>query len=314
MLVCAVSPEDDLRQWRKVFKGLLVGTVTGTCVGLVGFLLAKSVNSPGMGGAMFFLVPFCAGFAIALVTRHPDTGWAAMLLAALASLAILVAAGLEGILCAVLAFPLLAAGLVLGAFVGYLFRLGVLDRLRHQNTATIAFLALTPVLILVGHRMERPALEVARREVISNSIVLSAQPEEVWSKIQSIDSINVAKPFLMYVGLPVPLRCTLEKESVGAKRTCYFEHGFIEETITEWSPPYSMQLTIDRSNMPGRHWLGFETASYELRREGAGTRLTRTTTITSHLHPIWYWRYFERLGVAQEHDYILRDLANRLNR
>ena len=100
---------------------------------------------------------------------------------------------------------------------------------------------------------------------------------------------------------------------MGAKRTCYFENGFIEETITEWAPPYSMQLTIDRTNMPVRHWLGFEKAAYELRQEGSGTRLTRTTTITSHLYPVWYWRYFERLGVSSEHEYLLRDLSSRLN-
>jgi len=78
--------------------------------------------------------------------------------------------------------------------------------------------------------------------------------------------------------------------------------------------PRVMGLTIDRTNMPGRHWLGFESATYELRPEGSGTRLTRTTVITSHLHPVWYWRYFERLGVASEHDYILRDLTRRMNR
>jgi hypothetical protein len=153
-----------------------------------------------------------------------------------------------------------------------------------------------------------------RRETVSNTIFLQAPPEEVWANIQSIDSISGTKPLLMHFGLPVPLRCTLERKSVGAKRTCYFENGFIEEIITEWAPPYSMQLTIDRTNMPGRHWLGFEKAAYELHAEGSGTQLTRTTTITSHLYPVWYWRYFERLGVSSEHDYLLQDLSNRLNR
>jgi hypothetical protein len=267
-----------------------------------------------MGAVMFLLVPFCAGFAIAMVTRQPNTGWAAMLLAALVSLVILVAGKFEGLLCAALAFPLLAVGLGVGAVLGYLFRRYVVERLRHQLTSTVAVFMLTPMIVLTGHRLEQASLETVRRETVSNSIFLSAQPERVWTSIQSIDSINVRKPWLMYFGLPVPLRCTLEKKGVGAKRTCYFDNGFIQETVTEWAPPYSMQLTIDRTNMPGRHWLGFERAVYELRPEGTGTRLTRTTTITSHLYPVWYWRYFERLGVASEHDYILRDLADRLPR
>jgi hypothetical protein len=266
-----------------------------------------------MGPVMFLLVPFCAGFAIAMVTRRPNSDWAAMLLAALVSLAFLVASKFEGLLCAVLAFPLLIVGLWIGAAVGYLFRRHVVERLRHQITSTVALFALTPLLILAGHRIERPALEAVRRETVSNSVELAARPEAVWMSIQSIDSINVRKPWLMHFGLPVPLRCTLARKGVGAKRTCYFDNGFIEETITEWNPPYSMQLSIDRTNMPGRHWLGFEKAAYELHQDGNGTLLTRTTTITSHLYPVWYWRYFERLGVASEHDYILRELAQRLN-
>ena len=297
-----------------IVKGLILGTATGACVGLGGFFLANTPANRGMGQVMFLLVPFCSGFVIAMVTRGRNTAWASSFLAVLCSLSFLVAGKLEGVLCAILAFPLLALGLGVGVVLGYLFRRYVVKRLRHQVTSTVTIFVLTPMIVLAGHRLERQSLDTVRRETVANSIFLSAQPEEVWTSIQSLDSINAEKPLLMHFGLPVPLRCTLEKKGVGAKRTCYFENGFIEETITEWAPPYSMQLTIDRTNMPGRHWLGFEKAAYELREEGTGTRLTRTTTITSHLYPVWYWRYFERLGVSSEHDYLLRDLSDRLNR
>jgi hypothetical protein len=288
--------------------------VTGICVGLGGFFLADTPKAGGMGAVMFLLVPVCSGFAIAMVTRRPNTDWAAMLLAAFITLSFLVAFKFEGLLCAVLAFPVLAVGLIIGAGLGHLFRRHVVERLRHQITGVTVIFALTPAIILASHRAEMPALDRARQETVSNTIFLKAAPQEVWADIQSIDSINATKPLLMHFGLPVPVRCSLERKGAGAKRTCYFENGFIEETITEWAPPYSMQLTIDRTNMPGRHWLGFENAAYELRQEGSGTRLTRTTTITSHLYPVWYWRYFERLGVSSEHEYLLRDLSKRLNR
>ena len=301
------------KSWSGVVKGLLLGTAVGTCVGLGGFFLANAPATRGMGEVMFFLVPFCAGFAIAMVTRGRNTAWACSLLAALVSLLFLVAGKLEGLLCAILAFPLLALGLGIGVVLGYLFRRFVIERLRHQMTSMVAVFMLSPMIVLAGHQLERPSLETGRRETISNSVFLAAQPGKVWTDIQSIDSINATKPLLMHFGLPVPLRCILERKGVGAKRTCYFENGFIEEIITVWDPPYSMQLIIDRTNMPGRHWLGFEKADYELHAEGSGTRLTRTTTITSHLYPVWYWRYFERLGVSSEHSYLLRDLSNRPN-
>jgi len=72
-----------------------------------------------------------------------------------------------------------------------------------------------------------------------------------------------------------------------------------------------MRLAIDRTNMPGRHWLGFEYATYTLQQDGNDAILTRTTTIISNLYPAWYWRPFERWGVTSEHNYIFSDLARR---
>src|ERR1700683_3772941 len=98
----------EKKSWASIVTGVLLGTAAGTCVGLGGFFLANTPATRGMGEVMFLLVPFCAGFAIAMVTRGRNTGWAAALLSALASLAFLVAGKLEGLLCAILAFPLLA--------------------------------------------------------------------------------------------------------------------------------------------------------------------------------------------------------------
>ena len=297
-----------------VLSGLGVGVLTGTIVGLVGFFFLVSRHDNGMGGVMFLLLPFCAGFAIAQVTRRRATIAAAGWFAALVCLVSLVAFRAEGLLCAIMALPLLLAGLAVGGFLGYLFRKYVVERFLHRGAATTMVFALVPLLIVAGNRAEEPALKRVRREVVVNSILLQASPEEVWTQIQSIDTIDVAKPWLMHIGLPVPVRCTMERAGVGAKRICYFDSGSIEETITGWDPPHSMQLIIDRTNMPGRHWLGFENAIYKLQIEGNATRLTRTTTITSHLYPVWYWRDLERWGVASEHQYILQAAASHLRR
>jgi hypothetical protein len=168
-----------------------------------------------------------------------------------------------------------------------------------------------PILIFAGERIERPTLQHSRTELVRTTVELNEKPEEAWARILSIDSIRASKPILMYLGLPIPQRCTMQGRGMGAKRTCYFNVGYIEETVTEWNPPYYLGLSIDRTHMPGRYWLGFENAEYRLQPNGAGTLLTRTTTVTSHLHPAWYWRRFERLGVQSEHDYILREVMLR---
>jgi hypothetical protein len=115
----------------------------------------------------------------------------------------------------------------------------------------------------------------------------------------------------MHIGLPIPQKCVLEGRSVGSKRICYFDQGSIEESVLEWDPPRRMRLAIDRTNMPGRHWLEFDGAEYDLTGDATGTTITRVTTVRSNLQPAWYWARFEKWGVESEHEYLFSDLTNR---
>jgi hypothetical protein len=300
-----------MTDWKASLKATGVGAVSGAAIGLAGFFFLASRQYPNMGAVMFLLVPVVAGFSIVLVARKPNSAVAAALLSVLFSLTLLVALGKEGVLCAVLAFPIIVVGLLIGAVIGMLLRNLIASLAANQTITMGVLLLIGPGLIFIGEQIERPTLERPRIEVVKTTVRVNGPPEEVWGRILSIDNVEASKPLLMYVGLPIPLRCVMQGRGVGAKRTCYFNAGYIEETVTAWNPPYHLGLSIDRTHMPGRHWLGFEAAEYSLRQDGRSTLLTRTTTISSHLHPSWYWRRFERVGVESEHKYILQDLAAR---
>jgi len=304
-----------LHDWENSLKGVLVGGLTGAAVGLAGFLIAEIPATHAMGPVMFLLVPFAAGFAITLVSRDLQTVSAAGILAAIGSLALLIAMRMETPVCALLAFPLFFVGITLGVALGFIFHsLRAKITGKAGPTFTSIVLLSVPLLILTGHRIEVSALTHPRQEVVTSTIRLSADPTHVWNDLRSFDSLQGKKPLLMYIGLPVPMRCEMQGTGRGAKRTCYFDHGSIEETVIDWAPPNLMRLAIDRTNMPGRHWLDFEYAEYTLKQDGDGTILTRNTTIISNLYPAWYWRPFERWGVSSEHNYIFSDLARRTQR
>ena len=308
------TPATNVRDWKASLKAVAVGAVTGSVIGLVAFSFLTHRQYPGMGSVMFLFVPIAAGFSIAMVARKPNTTTAAAVLSVVSSLLLLIALGAEGMLCAVLAFPIIAAGLFIGIGIGALLRKLVVSRTNNRTTTTGMLLFIAPVLIVAGERIEAPMLQHPRTEVVQTTVNVNGSPEHVWREILSIDNIEASKPLLMYVGLPVPQRCTIQGHGVGAKRTCYFNVGYIEETVTAWNPPYYLGLSIDRTHMPGRHWLGFESADYRLELSGNTTWLTRRTTVFSYLRPSWYWRRFERLGVESEHDYILRDVVLRAAR
>ena len=266
-----------------------------------------------MGEVLFLLVPIAAGFSVALVAPKFNRAAPIALLSVFGSLLVLIAVGKEGPLCAALAFPLLLAGLLIGLGIGMLVRKFFFRNSKNQTTTTGMFLLLVPLMIIAGERIETPRLAHPRTEVVLTSIEIPEPPDRAWDQILSIDNVQASKPMLMYIGLPIPEKCVMNGQGVGAKRTCYFNAGYIEETVTDWSPPYRLGLSIDRTHMPGRHWLGFESAEYNLQTMGSDTLLTRRTTVFSYLHPAWYWRPLERYGVESEHDYILRDLARRAN-
>lgn len=289
------------------FLGALVGLITGVAFGFFGFLMATVPATRFLGGALFFLVPISAGVAISLVMRGSGSLTAVTLLSTFFSLLALIAAGREGTLCAIMAFPLVFGVLSVGLLIGY----GIRRLLGEGKAPTSATLLLLPVLIIGGHRLELRSDIRPRSLEIKSTVWLPSVPENVWPYVQSVDSIGGPKPLLMHLGLPVPQKCVLQGTAVGSKRVCYFNQGYIEETVLDWQPPKRMRFSIDRTNLPGRHWLGFEEAQYVLEPSAAGTLVTRTTRITSGLGPAWYWEPLERWGVSSEHHYLFHDLARR---
>ena len=304
-----MTDEAPAAKERSPMVGAVVGVLAGTVFGISGFLLATIPATRNLGSVLFVFVPISAGVAIKLTMKERGSIAAAALLATFLSLVALVAAGREGLLCALMAFPLVFVTLLVGIGLGHVIR--KITGAGNIPTSTILFML--PVLIIGGHQLELRTPWLPRQSVVKTTIWLAASPDRIWPYIQAVDSISGPKPFLMRVGLPIPQKCVLRGKAVGSKRICYFDQGYIEETLLEWQPPLRMRLAIDRTNLPGRHWLGFEAAEYTLEPEGGGTRLSRTTTITSGLSPGWYWEPLERWGVSSEHEYLFHDLERKVS-
>jgi hypothetical protein len=190
--------------WKGSLKATAVGTMSGTAIGLIAFSFLTSHQHPSMGAVLFLLVPVAAGFSIVLVARIPNSAVAAALSSVVCSLVLLVALGKEGVLCALLAFPIIVAGLGIGAGIGILVRKLFVDRSKHQTTTTGILLLIGPTLIFGGERIERPILQHTRTEMVQTTVEVNEPPQQVWGRILSIDSVQASKPILMYLGLPIP--------------------------------------------------------------------------------------------------------------
>jgi len=298
---------DNTVTQKSVFRGTLAALF---CATVGGALIAIGDAASGLGVTMFLFLPAATGFVTVLTVRYWKAVGISLLIAMTLCLVGLVLTGLEGILCVAMATPILVIGAMLGAGIGTLVK-------RRFPTDGNFSMAIIPILagvsVFGAGKIEDRLGTGWRTEIIESTIIVEATPEEVWDAIIEFDDVDGSQPLLMRMGLPIPKSCSMSGFGVGSERTCQFSSGFIRERVTEWNPPHRLELDVEEVQLPGRHWLGFQQATYTLERRGADdTKITRTTTVTSTLRPAIYWRFFERLGTETEHDYILNSLKTKL--
>ncbi|MCA9115954.1 MAG: hypothetical protein KDA79_12785 [Planctomycetaceae bacterium] len=297
--------EDDPKP--QYWPGAAVGITVGVVTALVGYLLSVSGHD-SFGVVIFCLLPFITGLSVAAIVRPKAILAACVITVGVLSAAILIATRLEGFLCVVLAAPIMAAGMAIGAVVGYLL---IGRRREHERLGkghTVLLLLLLPALMAAAERVERPLRNQQRTETFATTILVDASPEETWNSLTHIPRLSGPQPFLLAIGLPVPTHCSLGEQTLGSERVCYFDQGEIAQQVTDWQPAARLEVAITGSTLPGRRWLEFIGASYELKEVSEGTLVTRYSTIGSQLYPRWYWRGLEGWAVTSEHDYVLANI------
>ena len=263
------------------------------------------------GWIFFVLLPFSLGVAVG---KMEGQKWTTLALAVglLIFIGLQVTGGLEGIICVIMALPIIIPLIWLGTLTNkYLTKKEII-----KPRSNLKVMVLPLLLTLFGAPLEKyfNTNEVEIIEVKTERIY-PYTTEQVYNTIKSVDTLIADKPFLMKLDLPIPLKCILEKEEVGGLRTCYFSGGTITERITELEKGKVLKMDVIDYQLTGRKWLGFKEAIYYFEEIGGkNCKLTRITTYTSALKPRIYWNPLERIGISQEHDYVFDNLNNDLKK
>lgn len=268
---------------------------------------------------LFGLLPIVLGVAIGTMKVRKYALWGAVTTTMLLLIAIYIP-GLSGVICIVMAIGLVVPFIFLGYVIARLVKRYRL--IKETNKVSILLLPLIPFLIAAPTehflKREKETIIEVRTEKIFNYT-----PGEVYDAIKSVDTLDAEKPFLLKLDLPIPTKCVLEKEEVGALRTCYFKGGrlsnadfgggTITERVTALERGKILKMDVIDYNLIGRKWLGFKEAIYYFEPVNNNScKLTRITTYSSVLTPRFYWEPMEKLGVRQEHDYVFNNLENDL--
>jgi len=275
----------------------------------VGFLLLH-YELIGYGLSFFVFLPFTLGYILGKSTIKTFSLWGLLISLAIFFI-LLIAGGLEGMVCILMAMPLIIIAIALGAFVKNRIKKYRKSN-KHDNLIKSSILPFCLFLTFGFIETELTKNEQAIIE-IKSEIILPYSTVQVYETIKSVDTLDAEKPFLMKLDLPIPQKCVLEEEKVGGLRTCYFEDGQIIERITELEKGKILKMDVIDYQLTGRKWLGFKEAIYlfdEL--DNGRSKMTRITTYTSELYPRFYWRLLEKIGIEQEHEYVFSNLKKDL--
>jgi hypothetical protein len=289
------SEAPPIGRWTPAMQGVLVGAVLTPFAVFVGALGFGSY-----GWTMFALSPFLIGAVTAyLANRRKDIGFSDTLLLVLAALLLgglsLLALALEGVVCLVVASPLILVLGVLGGVAGWqAARWG-----RRPVRDTVAMFSLLPLAFMIEH-----AIPDTTRFTSQDTIVIAAPPTAVWAALTHMGEIHERPTLLFRLGVAYPTAGVIRGEGVGAIREGHFSTGVAYERVSEWRPGQCLDFDVlsdapslkELSPYPhvyAPHVVGYfrtRTARFDLSpAPGGETRLTLTTTHELNLNPAAYW-------------------------
>lgn len=298
-------PETDARwavDWRSTATASALGMLAGVILSIAAVAFSTLVLHL-YGYGLFIASPFVIGMTTAyLANRHADVGGNRTITLVLCSLGLgglaLLGLAFEGVICLLIASPLIAAMGVVGGLLGRaLARMGT--RRRGGSLMSIAFVPL----LMVGEAALPPRADFDNVA----SIEVDAPPAAVWDAVVHMGPIPDAPAAPFRWGLAYPMRGEIMGTGVGALRRGVFSTGVAYEKVTEWEPdrklsfivlsdPPTMREFSPYQHVNAPHQSGyFKTLDARFTITPLADGKTRLSLATRHeldLEPALYWTPF----------------------
>jgi len=309
----------DRREVSPEYRHTLLAIGLGLLVGLA--MLGISVYAFDLYGAtLFFGTPLLMGASAGFIYNRPySRSWGGTvgvsLLLMSAAGGVLLVFALEGVICLVMAAPLVVPLGLVGGAVGK----SIADATQTSLPQTLSSLLVLP-LLAGAEALYHPSAE----HVVLTSVEIDARPEIVWQHV--IEFPNLAEPDEWYfrAGVSCPMRARIDGRGVGAVRHCEFTTGDFVEPITTWDEPRRLAFDVIEQPDPMRelspyrhvHPPHLKGQALQSRRgefrlvplPGGRTRLEGRTWYTFEMFPQNYWTLWSQACIHRIHNRVLKHI------
>lgn len=312
-------------------KSKLNGTLfVATFASLFLFLLFKigiylpneSLALYGLG--IFVLFPFFVGLTTPIIIGYHNKlslgasiGYS--LLALLGVGLSLLFLAIEGIICIVMAGPIVAVITLIGSCLGYSICNINSDREANVFSSFALFLIFVPAAMLAENKFA-PSEELTP---VTTSIEIAAPPEKVWPNVIEFRELAPPTELLFKTGVAYPIRARIAGTGAGAIRYCEFSTGAFVEPIKVWDENKLLQFSVLEQPIPMREispygnldtphlhdYFVSRQGQFKLTRlENGGTLLEGTTWYRHKIKPEFYWRLWTEQIVHTIHQRVLNHI------
>lgn len=294
----------------------------GAAIAIGGLAFAVSLYAfRSYGAVLFFGTPLVMGMVAGFLFNRPipkttvaTVGVGAGVMAVAGG--VLLAFAFEGLICLVMAAPIVMPLAIAGAVLGKWIAEATHATLGHALPLILALPLMAGAESLSSASPERCVL---------TTIEIDAPPEAVWPHVVSFPDLPEPDDWFFRCGIACPLRARIEGTGVGAIRHCEFTTGDFVEPITAWDEPRRLAFDVrDQPDpmvelSPWRHVhpphmhdrsLASQRGEFRLvRLPGGRTLLEGRTWYTFDMHPQAYWTLWSDLSIHKIHRRVLAHIA-----
>ena len=295
----------------------------------VGATLLGVLVFHGYGWGVFVGLPFAQSVVSTLLyglhrpRRFSESAGVAFL-AVLTWGFVLLLMAFEGLICLIMASPLVLAMSLLGSFVGWAIQFHVFRPSNISRTITTS-LVFVPLWMGVEATLNPPAPLFEVR----TSLRIAAPPAHVWPQVVEFSELDPPTDWLFHTGVAYPTHAQIPGRGVGAVRYCEFSTGAFVEPIEVWDEPHLLKFSVTSNPSPMDEWSpyggiepphvhGFFVAQqgqFLLREQpDGGTILEGTTWYQHHMWPASYWRLWSDFVVHRIHARVLKHIKSNSQR
>ena len=302
-----------------VLASLVVGCVTQVAVGAISVWVMELY-----GFILFFAAPViagaCTGFVYNQGARQSIVATIGLVIAMnFISFGVMLAIGLDGAICLLMAYPLLGVLSVLGGLVGSAIATAGLRPGMNERRGMIGTILFLPMCLML-ESLDGPS----PLHRVTTAVEIDAPPQVVWHQVIAFPDIEEEMAWYFRLGIAAPLRARIDGSGVGATRHCEFTTGTFVEPITDWDPPHRLAFDVASQPSPMKEWTpfaglhpphldtGFVSERGEFRIEplpDGKTRLHGTTWYRIGVRPRLYWKCWADPMVHAIHHRVLDHIA-----